>query len=241
MSKARVRRQDIPSDIKEDRDAGMPLLVVQDPTSLREKTLAKLREAIISGYFGPGEQLVERDICQKTDVSRTSLREALRHLESEGLVVSKKGQGVFVATLSREDIRDIYEVRMALDAEAVFHFTQRATGEQRKRFREICRLMALGGDDDERRQRNIEFFEILHEGSGNRLSVLFTQTLRARTSLLRAVTVRKANAERRKQSIEKMLGIAEAINDGDAKLAADRCRKFVVRSMEHALEIFKDS
>lgn len=241
MTKAHARRQEMPSDHEEDRDSGMPLLVVQDPTSLREKTLAKLREAIISGYFGPGEQLVERDICRKADVSRTSLREALRHLESEGLVVSKKGQGVFVVTLSREDLRDIYEIRLALDAEAAFHFTHRATDAQRKRFREICRQLALVGSDDERRSRFIEFFEILHEGSGNRLSASFTQTLRARTSLSRAVAVRKANAERRKESVEKVLSIAEAINGGDGKLAADRCRKFVARSMEYALDVFRDA
>jgi DNA-binding GntR family transcriptional regulator len=219
----------------------MTLLVVQDPMSLREKTLAKLREAIISGYFGPGEQLVERDICQKADVSRTSLREALRHLESEGLVVSKKGQGVFVATLSREDLRDIYEVRLTLDAEAAFHFTYRATDAQRKRFNEVCRQMTLGGSDDERRSRFIDFFEVLHEGSGNRLSAAFTQTLRARTSLSRAVVVRKANADRRKESVAKVLGIAEAIDSGDGKLAADRCREFVARSMKYALEVFRDA
>lgn len=241
MTKAHARRQETTSDREGDRDTGMPLLVVQDPTSLREKTLAKLREAIISGYFGPGEQLVERDICQKADVSRTSLREALRHLESEGLVVSRKGQGVFVATLSREDLRDIYEVRLTLDAEAAFHFTHRATDAQRKRFNEVCRHLTLGGSDDERRSRFIEFFEVLHEGSGNRLSASFTQTLRARTSLARAVAVRKASAERRKESIDKLLGIAEAIDRGDAALAADRCRKFVARSMEYALEVFKDA
>jgi DNA-binding GntR family transcriptional regulator len=216
------------------------LLVRQDPTSLREKTLDKLREAIISGYFEPGQRLVERDICAKTDVSRTSLREALRHLESEGLVVSKKGHGVYVASLSTDDIRDIYEVRMALDAEAARRFALRATEEQRERIVEMATYNSGIESSDflERQRTNIAIFEYIHEGSGNKLSLFFTKTLRARTSLLRGMTIRKADDAQRAISNKHILGIAEAIRAGDGELAASRMRAFVTISMEYALEVF---
>jgi hypothetical protein len=55
-----------------DRKPKLSLLVEQDPQSLREKTVAKLREAIIGGYFEPGEQLVERDICAAPACARRS-------------------------------------------------------------------------------------------------------------------------------------------------------------------------
>jgi DNA-binding GntR family transcriptional regulator len=60
---------------------------------LRELTLDKVREAIVSGYFKPGHRLVERDLCAQLGVSRTIVREVLRHLESEGLVANLVNNG----------------------------------------------------------------------------------------------------------------------------------------------------
>ncbi|MGF7160824.1 DNA-binding GntR family transcriptional regulator [Rhodoligotrophos appendicifer] len=218
----------------------MSLIVEQDKLSLREKTLTKLREAIAAGYFKAGERLVERDICARTEVSRTSLREALRHLESEGLVESRKGVGVFVASLSLDDVRDIYEVRRALDAEATRLFTKRATEKQRNRLCEVMKRLAdIPHTDHARAHRaNIEFFEIIYEGAGNKVAHGFMQSLQTRTSMLRSITLRAVTREHYEETIALFSGIVEAIEARKENLASKLCREFVIRSEKFSLSVF---
>ena len=104
---------------------------------MRQKTLVKLREAIVTGRFKPDERLVERDVCAKTGVSRSSVREALRYLESEGLVESRGGKGIFVVNLSAAEAMEIYELRKAVEAEAALHFAERASDDEVRQIAEI--------------------------------------------------------------------------------------------------------
>lgn len=64
--------------------AGNAIRVERPTKTLRELALDKVRDAIVDGYFRPGDRLVERDLCAQLGVSRTIVREVLRHLESEG-------------------------------------------------------------------------------------------------------------------------------------------------------------
>jgi DNA-binding transcriptional regulator YhcF (GntR family) len=102
---------------------------------LRGLTLKTLREAILARRLRPGERLVERTLCQQTGVSRSSIREALRYLESEGLVESRGSKGMFVSVLSSKQALEIYEVRAALEARPPKHTAERATGEELKALR----------------------------------------------------------------------------------------------------------
>ena len=84
------------------------LRIKRQTTTLRQQVLEALRNAILDFQFKPGDRLVERELCAMTGVSRTSVREALRHLESEGLVENVANRGPTVATLTVEDARQIY-------------------------------------------------------------------------------------------------------------------------------------
>jgi DNA-binding GntR family transcriptional regulator len=90
---------------------------------LKDWVGASLREAILQGYFKPGEKLDQDLIAEELDVSRTPVREAVMALEAEGFVEVRPRRGAFVVTLSRQDIRDICEVRGLLEAEAVRQVT----------------------------------------------------------------------------------------------------------------------
>lgn len=95
-----------------------PLLRVQrEAESLAERTARTLREGIMSGHLAPGQRLIERDLCERTGVSRSSIREALRFLESEGLVERRGHLGMHVTQLDRSLAKEIYEVRAALEAD----------------------------------------------------------------------------------------------------------------------------
>jgi GntR family transcriptional regulator, trigonelline degradation regulator len=222
-----------------DKKPLLSLVVEQDPQSLREKTVAKLREAIIAGYFEPGERLVERDVCAKTDVSRTSLREAFRHLETEGLIISRKGEGVFVRTLTIHDVTDIYELRMALDAEAARLFSERASAERRSELTAVtAQLVEIPYKDYQRTLHfNNEFFRVIYEGAGNELSATIMRSLQSRISLLRAITQRSADEAHYKESMGMMGEIAAEITGGSSRKAAKLCRAFAARSLAFALSV----
>jgi DNA-binding GntR family transcriptional regulator len=92
---------------------------------LRRKISAALRRAIETGELKPGDRLVEKDLCQELNVSRTSLREALRELQAEKLVVAVP-RGLVVAEISEEDAANIYQVRAALEGLVAAQFAQMA-------------------------------------------------------------------------------------------------------------------
>jgi len=81
--------------------------VVRNTVTLRQQVLEVLRNGILSFQFKPGDRLIERELCEMTGVSRTSVREALRHLESEGLVQNLPNKGPMVATVTAAEAREI--------------------------------------------------------------------------------------------------------------------------------------
>src|SRR3954470_1766498 len=91
------------------------LKIDRSAKTLRELSLEKMRAAILAGHFKPGERLVERSLCEQLDVSRSIVREVLRHLEAEGLVESIAHQGPVVATLSVDQAAQVYEIRALLE------------------------------------------------------------------------------------------------------------------------------
>ena len=86
---------------------------------LRDIVFHTLRKAIITGELPPGERLMETQLGEKLGVSRTPIREAIRKLELEGLVVMVPRKGAQVAQFTQKDIKDVLEVRAALEALAV--------------------------------------------------------------------------------------------------------------------------
>lgn len=97
----------------------VPALSGVDRNTLREQSLRKLHEAISSGQLAPGTRLVETELSEVLSVSRGTLREALRHLVQEGLVVSDERGRLLVRTLTISEIRDIFAVRRSLETLAV--------------------------------------------------------------------------------------------------------------------------
>lgn len=92
------------------------------PNSLRQRVLRMLREAIITGQFQPGDRLIEEDLCQQMGISRGPLREALRQLEQEGLVVSFPYRATEVIGVSDEEVHDVLvPIRLTLERFAFRH------------------------------------------------------------------------------------------------------------------------
>jgi DNA-binding GntR family transcriptional regulator len=82
----------------------------------RARAYDEIRQAIVEGRYGAGQRLVEKNLAEEFEVSRTPVREALRALESEGLVVSLPNKGAVVRSLSAQDVYDIYDLRVRLES-----------------------------------------------------------------------------------------------------------------------------
>jgi GntR family transcriptional regulator, trigonelline degradation regulator len=213
------------------------LAVARDVPTLRELTTAKLREAILSLHLRPNQHLVERELCEKTGVSRTSVREALRHLEAEGLVERRGNRGLFVASVTAEEAQQIYEVRAALEPEMARLFTERAKARDLQALEDAFRQLEKAGQRHTVRAyvgAYDRFYDVLLQGSGNDLARRFLGTLRARITFLRTITTQESDAAYRKETIQLMRQILEAALARNAGELARRCRGFVERSAKFA-------
>ena len=105
---------------------------------LREVVFKTLRNAIIQGEFQPGERLMEITLAKKLGVSRTPVREAIRMLELEGLVVMIPRKGAEVANITVKDLKDALEVRMALEALSVRLACERIDEEGKEELKAAC-------------------------------------------------------------------------------------------------------
>jgi DNA-binding GntR family transcriptional regulator len=124
---------------------------------IRDEVFNTLRDAILNGHFGPGERLVEQDIAQQLQISRTPIREALRKLELEGLVAYEPRKGVVVVGVSSEDAIEIYTIRAVLEGLAAKLAAHTRTEGELQRLQEL-----LDGMEACIQQDNITKLTALH-------------------------------------------------------------------------------
>ncbi|KIC38917.1 GntR family transcriptional regulator [Leisingera sp. ANG-M7] len=190
------------------------------PQTLRDIVQERMREAIISGQFAPGERLVERPLCDQLGVSRTVVRETIRYLEAEGLVEILPGKGPIVAQLTWADARQIYDIRQMLETAAATACTQNITPELTVQLKaallELQEAVAAGVPTPMLRATT-EFYRIIFDGAGHNVAWEIAQRLNGRISRLRAVTL--STADRQKPGPAHMQDICEAIVSGNTEAA----------------------
>jgi GntR family transcriptional regulator, trigonelline degradation regulator len=208
--------------------------VARPPALIRDQVAAQIRDAITNQQLLPGQVLVERELCEATTASRATVREALRQLESEGLIVSTNGRGSAVATLSADAARQIYEVRSHLEGLAGRLFAQRATDAHRRALR--AALIKVEAAEDDIRQliaAKVEFYEALINGTQNIELKQLLDTITRRVTAVRAVSLSKRGRPR--ESIVEVQAICAAAVAGDADLAERLCREHVENAAAAAL------
>ena len=200
------------------------LKVTRNTITLRQIVLDKLRNAIISTQLKPGQRLVERELCKVLDVSRTSVREALRYLESEGLVQYAGQRGPSVTVLNTQDVKNIYELRATLEGLAGELFCDRASDEQISLLQDTSNALKNAFDRSEVSEIlacTKDFYDQLLEGSGNAELDSSLNRLLARIMVLRAGTI--AQPGRWKDSLMEMQTIMQAISNRDGEAARKAC------------------
>ena len=202
---------------------------------LRDLVSEHIRQAIISGIFHPGERLMEIQLAEEMGVSRTPVREAIRKLELEGLVVMIPRRGTYVANISIKDINEVYEVRTALDVLAAGLAAERINEDELEMMQRL--LVEIGQYIDE---GNIEkiveidtaFHDILYQASRNNRLVGIIYNLREQLTSFRAKSM--AYPGRLEETLEEHRRIVDTIAQGDA-VAAQKASEYHMERSEHTL------
>ncbi len=172
------------------------------PTSRRQQVADLLREAIVSGALAAGEQLKQDQLGQELGVSPGPLREAMRQLESEGLVALHPNQGVFVTEVSAEELFGVLlPVRLVLERYAVSRAAARLTEDDFAGLDRLVRVMDDGarqGSPATVNEADLRFHELTVTASG---SVHATQLWRSVLPRIRVHIYRSAPRHRTLQEI----------------------------------------
>jgi len=193
-------------------DGNLGLKVDRSAKTLRELALEKLRDAILDFRFQPGERLVERTLCERLGVSRTVVREVLRHLEAEGLVETIQNQGPAVTRPDPASAAQVYEIRALLEAQAAGACAERATAADIARFSaaiDTIEAAFAAGDSRGVIKATTDCYEVLFGIAGKSVAWSVVQSLNARINHLRAMTI--STPGRDKAAIAEMRRIAAAI------------------------------
>nr|WP_321464065.1 GntR family transcriptional regulator [uncultured Cohaesibacter sp.] len=197
--------------------------------SLAEIAAERLRELVLVGKLGPGQTLSERELCEKLQISRTPLREAIRELASEKLIEIQSNRRLRVADPSATYINDLFDVQAALEALAGKLFIQRATDKQIDQLAGIhgrLKKLASGNDSMKFFLLDMEFHSTIIEFADN--SALSETHRQYNAALFRARYMSSEQARWRDVTMAEHEEIMDAIIARDAPRLSDALTKHLM-------------
>jgi len=213
-------------------------LPLENYKPLRDVVFDYMKDAIITGKLKPGERLMEVQLAEKLGVSRTPVREAIRKLELEGLVVMVPRKGAYVADLDAKDLLNVLEVRSSLEGLAASLAAERITEEEidkLKRIVEEFQKKIEEGDNEGLIKLDKEFHDLIFAASRNDKLIQVMNNLQEHVHRFR---VRYINEEKKAKKIyQEHKKITEAIEARDTD-AARRWAEKHIRNFQ--TEVVKD-
>lgn len=199
--------------------------------TLREVVADEIRDMIRRGDLQPGERLLEDRLAEQLGVSRNPIREAIRILESTGLVEVIPRRGAYVAMLDPQQAIELLELRSVLEAFAAQLAAKRGTPEQLARIRRMFEegKAATAADDVVAAARCHRAFHIaIEEAAGNSYLGPTVEPLRAQTELVFSVLIESRGI----LGWEEHIALLEAIESGDEKAAGEATRRHMSSVLE---------
>lgn len=194
-----------------------------DPRPLATDAADVIREEILSGRLHPGEHLVEAQLARQLNISRGPIREAFQLLRAEGLTHEEPRRGTFVATLTSRDVREIYDLRAALEGAAAYMVARTGDEVAVAELRSIIERMSVAleaGDPAAIGRADLEFHETLCLLGGNqRLHSAFRANVPAVRTLLKLDEQLSSAAA----IVDGHRPILDAIERGEPELAQALC------------------
>lgn len=212
-------------------DAELKPVRINDLRPIREIVFMELKKAIFDGRIKEGEHLVENTIAEKMNVSRTPVREALRQLEAEGLVVNIPRRGAIVKGITLQDAEEIYDLREVLEGLTTRLACRNRTEEDINRLNDILNLMAEAiKEEDYCKYLNLHkgYNDIILNSSSNKRLQSMMKNIYEHLASLRSVSL--YNKDRRVLAIEEHRQIVNAIEKRDEVRAEKLAREHVKKA-----------
>ena len=190
---------------------------------LRDVVFNTLRQAILRGELKPGERLMEIQLANKLGVSRTPIREALRKLELEGLVLMIPRRGAEVAEITEKSLRDVLEVRRALEELSVKLACERITEEQIADLKEAAKdfeKVLKSGDVTAYAEADVKFHDIIYYATDNQRLISLLYNLREQMYRYRVEYLKRSDVhEKLLKEHQYIIEMLEARNQEEALAA----------------------
>ena len=188
---------------------------------LRDIVFKTLREAIITGDLQPGERLMEIKLANELGVSRTPVREAIRKLELEGLVIMTARKGAEVAPINEKDLREVLEIRKALESLACDLACKNIKDSDILKLKTINSEISAAVDADDIElitKKDVDFHEMINEITDNRRLVQMLHQLKEHIFRYRFEYIKEMKNKR--VIVDEHERIIDSLSEKDAKRAS---------------------
>ncbi len=220
-----------------ERENRMEDFQINEYLPLRDVVFEILRQKILKGELKPGERLIEVALAQRLGVSRTPVREAIHKLEQEGLVVMTPRKGAQVATISAQSVRDVLEVRKAMECLAVCLAIARITPQERIALRQAEEAFATASRGNDLRliaQKDEEFHKVIYVATKNPKLDMLLNNLREQMYRYRFEYIKDANM--REDLRREHREITDAIIKGESERAKAAISLHIEKQEENILK-----
>ncbi|MBG9547148.1 GntR family transcriptional regulator [Cytobacillus firmus] len=187
--------------------------------SIRERVYLHIKDLILDGEFKAGDRLVERELAERLNISRTPIREALFRLESQGFVKTVPRKGVIVADISEKEIIEVFTILSSLEVLAAKLAVQKLDEEMESKFTDSIQKVKeyLKNPEEDAAELHRELNHLLYSSAKN---VKLYEMLSGLSDYIRAFAkIGHKNPGRAKQSMEEHLKIMEAIVNKEMEMA----------------------
>lgn len=207
---------------------------------LRDVVFNTLRQAILRGELKPGERLMEIQLANKLGVSRTPIREAIRKLELEGLVLMIPRKGAEVAEITEKSLRDVLEVRRALEELAVELVCEKITDEQIQDLKgaaEDFKASLKERDITRIAEADVKFHDVIYIATDNQKLIQLLNNLREQMYRYRVEYLKRSDFHQ--QLIDEHEEIIETIENGQKERAVQVVCQHVDNQVEAVMDTIR--
>ncbi|WP_248928466.1 GntR family transcriptional regulator [Paenibacillus hamazuiensis] len=216
--------------------------VIKKPVPYYDQLYHTIKKMILDGVYKPGERIVESKLAKELNLSRTPIREAIRALENEGLVLLDEKSRVIVYSPTVEDVEDVYQCRMALESLAVKLTIQRASDHEIGEIENILQQAdrKIGQKDylkDEVIDLNVQFHNLIIQFSRNNLLQKHLNSIKSRIHLYRVLNFQGENRDRAIYNEHKE--IFDWMKQRNEDKASEAMVNHLVHDYHHLIEVLK--
>lgn len=206
----------------------MSMILDDEYLPLRDVVFNTLRQEILTGKLKPGERLMEIHLANKLGVSRTPIREAIRKLELEGLVIMIPRRGAEVAQISWKSLKDVLEVRRALDVLAIELACERMTQDAFEELYRACECFEEATKTKDTRkiaEADVAFHDIIVASTGNKRLIQLVNNLSEQMYRYRFEYIK--DSDQHQTLVEEHKEMYRSIRNKDKKAAAGVVKKHI--------------